>query len=53
MICSDIGSRIFCAFARIFVGGQAITQLWVFLLAPTLGGAAAGVLFRFKALEAE
>jgi aquaporin Z len=37
----------------VFVGGQAITQLWVFLLAPTLGGAAAGALFRFKTLAAE
>ncbi len=37
----------------VFVGGQAIAQLWVFLLAPTLGGAAAGALFRFKTLEAD
>jgi aquaporin Z len=37
----------------VFVGGQAISQLWVFLLAPTIGGAAAGVLFRFKTLAAE
>ena len=37
----------------VFVGGKAIAQLWVFLLAPTLGGAAAGVLFRFKTLAAE
>jgi len=37
----------------VFVGGQAIQQLWVFLLIPTLGGAAAGLLFRFKALSAE
>jgi aquaporin Z len=37
----------------VFVGGQAIAQLWVFLLAPTLGGAAAGALFRFRALAAE
>ena len=37
----------------VFAGGQAITQLWVFLLAPTLGGAAAGVLFRCKTLAAE
>jgi glycerol uptake facilitator-like aquaporin len=35
------------------VGGQAISQLWVFLLAPTLGGAVAGALFRFKTLEAD
>ena len=37
----------------VFVGGQAIEQLWVFLLAPTLGGVVAGVLFRFKTLEAD
>jgi aquaporin Z len=37
----------------VFVGGKAIAQLWVFLLAPTLGGAAAGALFRFKVLAAE
>jgi aquaporin Z len=37
----------------VFVGGQAIAQLWVFLLGPTLGGAAAGALFRFKALSVE
>ena len=37
----------------VFVGGQAIAQLWVFLLAPTLGGAAAGILFRFRALAAD
>lgn len=37
----------------VFVGGQAIAQLWVFLLIPTLGGAAAGALFRFKTLAAE
>ncbi|MGA2535181.1 MAG: aquaporin [Terracidiphilus sp.] len=37
----------------VFVGGKAIQQLWVFLLMPTLGGAAAGLLFRLGALEAE
>jgi aquaporin Z len=37
----------------IFVGGQAIQQLWVFLLIPTLGGAAAGLLFKLKALSAD
>ena len=36
-----------------FVGGKALEQLWVFLLIPTLAGAAAGLLFRFKALAAE
>ena len=37
----------------VFVGGQAIQQLWVFLLIPTLGGAVAGLLFRVKALSAD
>jgi len=37
----------------VFVGGQAIQQLWVFLLIPTLGGVAAGLLFRLRALAAE
>jgi aquaporin Z len=37
----------------IFVGGQAIQQLWVFLLIPTLGGATAGVLFRARILAAD
>ena len=30
----------------IFVGGTAIAQLWLFVVAPVLGAAAAGVLFR-------
>jgi len=37
----------------VFVGGQAIQQLWVFLLIPTLGGVAAGLLFRLRALAAD
>ncbi len=37
----------------LLVGGQALQQLWVFLVIPTLGGAAAGALFKFKALAAE
>jgi aquaporin Z len=37
----------------IFVGGQAIRQIWLFLLVPSLGGAAAGLLFRSKLLQAE
>ncbi len=35
------------------VGGQALSQLWLFLLIPCVGGAIAGLLFRFKALEAD
>jgi len=37
----------------IFVGGKALAQLWLFLTVPSLGGIAAGLLFRSKALEAE
>jgi len=39
--------------SAVFAGGLAIKQLWVFLLIPTLGGAAAGLLFRLRALAAE
>ncbi|MFN7054451.1 aquaporin [Hyphomonas sp.] len=37
----------------VIVGGQAISQLWLFLIAPLIGAALAGVLFRQKLLEAE
>lgn len=37
----------------LFVGGQAISQLWLFFVAPLLGGAIAGILFRTKLLEAD
>jgi aquaporin Z len=37
----------------LFVGGQALQQLWLFLIIPSLGGAAAGLLFRFQALAAD
>jgi aquaporin Z len=37
----------------LIVGGQAMAQLWLFLLVPSVGGAIAGLLFRFKALEAD
>jgi aquaporin Z len=39
--------------SAIFVGGTAMSQLWLFLVAPSLGGLAAGLLFRFKALSAD
>lgn len=35
----------------LFVGGTALTQLWLFVAAPLLGAAAAGVLFRLGILE--
>ncbi len=37
----------------LFVGGQALSQVWLFLLVPTVAGAVAGLLFRTKALEAD
>jgi aquaporin Z len=37
----------------IFVGGQAIAQLWLFIVAPLVGAAAAGLLFRNGVLEAD
>jgi aquaporin Z len=37
----------------VLVGGQALAQLWLFLLFPSLGGAVAGLLFRTKALEVD
>jgi aquaporin Z len=37
----------------LLVGGQALAQVWLFLLVPTVGGAAAGLLFRTKALETD
>ena len=35
----------------LFVGGQALAQLWLFIVAPFIGAAAAGVLFRLGILE--
>jgi aquaporin Z len=37
----------------LLVGGAALKQVWMFLLVPSLGGAAAGLLFRLKALAAD
>jgi aquaporin Z len=37
----------------LLVGGTALKQVWMFLLVPSLGGAAAGLLFRSKALSAD
>jgi aquaporin Z len=36
----------------VIVGGQALEQLWLFILAPLIGAGAAGLLFRAKLLEA-
>ena len=35
----------------LLVGGKALSQVWLFLLMPSLGGLIAGLLFRLKALE--
>ncbi|MBK8198383.1 MAG: aquaporin Z [Acidobacteria bacterium] len=37
----------------VIVGGQALSQLWLFLIAPLIGAAIAGYLFRQKLLETE
>lgn len=37
----------------LLVGGQALSQVWLFLLVPSLAGIVAGLLFRTKVLEAE
>lgn len=35
----------------VFVGGIALSQVWMFLVVPTVAGFVAGLLFRFKILE--
>jgi len=35
----------------LFVGGQALSQVWLFLLVPSLAGIVAGLVFRVHALE--
>ncbi len=37
----------------VFVGGQALSQLWLFIVAPCVGAAVAGIAFRSKLLAAE
>ena len=37
----------------VFVQGQALSQLWLFIIAPLLGAGLAGLLFRAKTLEAD
>jgi aquaporin Z len=37
----------------LFVGGKALSQVWLFLLVPSAAGIVAGLLFRTKVLEAE
>lgn len=35
----------------VFVGGRALSQLWLFIAAPILGGTLAGLLFRLQVFE--
>jgi len=37
----------------LLVGGQALQQVWLFLLVPSVAGVVAGLLFRTKVLEAD
>ena len=37
----------------VLVGGQALSQLWLFLVAPLVGAVISGLLFRFRLLEAD
>jgi aquaporin Z len=37
----------------LLVGGKALSQVWLFLVVPSVAGIAAGLLFRTKALEAD
>ena len=37
----------------VFVGGTALSQLWLFLVAPVIGTVAAGLLFRSRQLDAQ
>ena len=37
----------------VLVGGKALSQVWLFLLVPSVAAVVAGLLFRTKALEAE
>jgi aquaporin Z len=37
----------------LLVGGHALSQVWLFLLFPSLAGIVAGLLFRSKALEVD
>lgn len=35
----------------VIVGGQALSQMWLFIVAPMIGAAAAGLLFKMKQLD--
>jgi aquaporin Z len=36
----------------LFVGGTALAQVWLFIVAPIIGGLIAGFLFKTRTLEA-
>ncbi len=38
---------------NIYVGGQAVSQVWLYMIAPVLGGLVSGFLFRAKILSAD
>ena len=38
---------------NIYVGGAALQQLWLYIVAPLAGGFVAGTLFKMKVLSAE
>ncbi len=38
---------------NVYVGGQALAQVWLYMVAPVLGGLVAGFLFKSKVLSAE
>ena len=38
---------------NIYVGGQALSQLWLFIVAPIVGGVIAGLLFRTRTFSAD
>ena len=35
----------------VLAGGQALSQLWLFIVAPLIGGALGGLVYRFKILK--
>jgi aquaporin Z len=35
----------------VLVGGQALSQLWLFIVAPLIGAAIGGLLFRLRVLD--
>ncbi len=39
--------------SNIYVGGQAASQIWLYVAAPLLGGLVSGFLFRFKILSSD